>query len=170
MLLERLNEIHKLLSDSKIDHALIGGLALGAHGVQRFTNDIDLLIEESNIDHTLEILESEGHTVFHRTAEVLQLKGKIPIDILIARRPISIQILEEAKPITPLKIKCVSVEGLIGLKVQAYKNNPKRELGDKSDIQKLIEHNSINWKKLKTIVDLFDEWDEIQRIKRVALA
>ena len=167
MLIKKLNEIHKLMTRAKIDHALIGGLALGAHGVQRFTNDIDFLINEKDTDSLLEVLEQHDYQVFHRSSDVLQLNGEIPIDIILARRPISLRMLKESKPISPFKLKCVSVEGLIGLKMQAYKNDSKREFKDKSDIQALIESNEINWKKLKPIADLFNEWKEIQRIRKL---
>ena len=168
MLLDYLRELNELLKSKNIDHALIGGLALGAHGVQRFTNDIDFVIDEQDVDTLIELLEVEGYTVFHRSADILQFAGKVPVDILIARRPVSRKFLKEAKPLAPYAVKCISIEGLIALKIQAYKNNPKRELGDKADIQALIQSNKVNWKKLKPIIEKFGEWKEIQRIRRLA--
>ena len=44
-IIDNLNKIHDLIVDGGVDVALIGGLALGAHGVQRFTNDIDFLVD-----------------------------------------------------------------------------------------------------------------------------
>lgn len=45
-LLDHLKALSGILGAAGIDAALIGGIALGAHGVQRFTNDIDFLVDE----------------------------------------------------------------------------------------------------------------------------
>ncbi len=53
-IIKNLITLGDLLRGEKIDFALIGGLALGFYGVQRFTNDIDLLIDgKAGIDSHL---------------------------------------------------------------------------------------------------------------------
>jgi hypothetical protein len=77
--------------------------------------------------------------------------------------------LRLAAPLTSVDIKCVSSEALIGLKIQAYVNNPKREFRDKADIQALIESNeSLNWDEIKQYADLFQQWMVIAEIRKKA--
>jgi len=170
MLLKLLGKISKDLTRVGVDHALIGGLALGAHGVQRYTDDIDFLVDEEDAEKVISLFESDGFDISFRSSEVIQFdkKGQSGVDILLARRPLSRSLLNDAKACPPASVKCVSVEGIIALKVQAYMNDKKRELQDKADIQALIEKNEINWKKLKPLVDLFSEWEEIKRLRRIA--
>jgi predicted nucleotidyltransferase len=66
-------------------------------------------------------------------------------------------------------IKCVGPEDLIGLKIQAYKNDPRRELQDRADIQRLIETTpSLDWERIKDYADLFSEWPTIEDLRRRA--
>ena len=54
---------------------------------------------------------------------------------------------------------------IIGLKIQAYVNNHKREFQDKADIAAIIEKcDSLNWDTIKYYAEIFEEWDAIQKI------
>jgi hypothetical protein len=162
-----LKHAHDILTQAQIDHALIGGIALGAYGVQRFTNDIDFLIAGELRLQTRAAFIQYGFSVYYESVEVLQLEGSGQIDILFANRPISRQLIADAKPIPGFGIKCVSAEGIIGLKIQAYKNNPKREFQDKADILALIEKNEqLDWSLLKTYADHFNEWGTIEEMRK----
>jgi hypothetical protein len=58
------------------------------------------------------------------------------------------------------------VEDLIGLKIQAYMNEPSREHQDKADIQFLIENvEEIDWSRVKSYADLFNQWEVVNEIK-----
>lgn len=162
-----LMEVKSLFDDENIDFALIGGLALGALGYQRFTNDIDLVIHEEDRERVQRILSSHGYTAFSEDTEFLEFQGKCPIDILIARRPISKKMLKDAIEIPHLKIKSLRAEDIIGLKIQSFATSPKREFKEKADIQALIERleNTLDWEKIKTYADLFGKWSEILLIK-----
>jgi predicted nucleotidyltransferase len=46
---------------------------------------------------------------------------------------------------------------LIGLKIQAYSNNPKRLLQDLADIQKMAELNKIDWEQVKAYAEAFGD-------------
>ena len=74
--------------------------------------------------------------------------------------------LKRAKTLPGLKIKCVSAEDLIGLKIQAYINDPNREPQDKADIIALIRNNrELNWSLIKQYADIFNEWPAIDAIR-----
>ena len=158
--------VHNLLDANKIDHALIGGLALVNLGLVRATIDVDLIIEEENKLKVKELLNTNGFNIIAETEEFLQFGGLGYVDILIARRPISREMLKNATLINELNIKCLLPEDIIGLKIQAYSNDKSREFQDKADIQYLIEnYSNMNWKKIKDYADLFSKWNEIEEIK-----
>lgn len=71
----------------------------------------------------------------NESAEVLQYSGIGYVDLLIARRPISKEILKLSNRGGPEGINFVRAEDLIGLKIQAYKNDKSRVFQDKADIQ-----------------------------------
>lgn len=157
---------HSLLQQNNVEHALIGGLALACYGSTRATIDLDLLIHEENKTLVKNLLSNNGFNLIHESEEVLQFTGIGYIDIILARRPISQKILADANDGGPEGIKFVKTEDLIGLKIQAYVNDPARELQDKADIQFLIETiSSLDWDKIKKYADLFNQWEAINDIK-----
>ena len=102
----------------------------------------------------------------HQTDEVLHFEGPVRLDILLARRTVSRQMLVRAKASPVLPVKCLEAEDLIGLKIQAYCNDRRRELQDKADIQFLIHrYPNLDWKRIKFYADAFDQWSEIEKLK-----
>ena len=164
-----LDSVHACLEAAGVDHALIGAFALAAWGIQRATNDVDFLIDGTRTAVARQALEDKGFTVFHATDEVLQMAGPGPVDFLLARRPLSQAMLARASARTFRGIKCVGPEDLIGLKIQAYKNDPRRELQDRADIQRLIEVSpSLDWSLVRQYADLFSEWPAMEDLRRRA--
>ena len=157
---------HTLLDQHSIPHALIGGLALACYGSTRATVDLDLLIREEHKDTVKTLFLNNGFNLAFESEEVLQFSGMGYVDILLARRPISQKILTEANINGPEGINFIKSEDLIGLKIQAYINDPSRELQDKADIQFLIENvESMDWQRIKSYADLFHQWEVINDIK-----
>jgi hypothetical protein len=157
---------HSLLQDAAIDHALIGGLALATYGSTRATVDLDLLIHEADARAAKALLIKNGFSIDFESPEVIQLKGIGYVDLLLARRPISQKMLFEANGQGPDGIRVVRPEDIIGLKIQAYKNNPSRELQDKADIQFLIAASpALDWQRIRSYADLFGQWEVIDELK-----
>ncbi|MDZ4677447.1 MAG: nucleotidyl transferase AbiEii/AbiGii toxin family protein [Oligoflexia bacterium] len=149
-----------------IEHALIGGFALAAHGINRATADIDFLADGKKKNIIIESLTKSGFKLVHQTDDVLQFQGVGNLDIILANRPLSQKMLSLAQDSEKLSTRVVMPEDIIGLKIQAYKNEPTRELQDKADIQALIlAHNSsMDWKRIKEYADLFNEWEVIKKL------
>lgn len=167
---EQLDRIALTLNKEHIPFALIGGLAVGALGYQRFTNDIDLLIDGSLRSDVKRVFIANGYSVFSENDEFLQLHCEAsPVDIMFANRQISQNMLKSAKPIAGSElIKCLSAEAIIGLKIQSYATNPRRSFKEKADIQALIERLSINWDEVKSYADAFGKWLDIVEIRTLA--
>ena len=141
--------VAELASDLKehgIDYAVIGAVALLAHGYQRFTSDIDL------------VLTPEGLEVFHR--ELIGL-GYVPafpgakkrmratrngiiVEVMTTGeypgdgKPKPVSIPEPSKASTEINgVKVVTLEKLIELKLASGMTAPHR-LKDLADVQELI--------------------------------
>ena len=167
---EQLDQIAIILNKEQIPFALSGELAVGALGYQRFTNDIDLIVDGSLRSDVKRVFLANGYSVFSENQEFLQLHCEAsPVDIMFANREVSKNMLKSAQPITGHEsIKCLSAEAIIGLKIQSYATNPKRSLKERADIQALIERHSINWDEVKDYADAFDKWNDIIEIRKLA--
>lgn len=58
---ETLRRITSRLRDLKIPHAVVGGMAMFAHGFRRFTEDVDLLVTRESMLRVLGELEGLGY-------------------------------------------------------------------------------------------------------------
>jgi len=165
---EALNIAHMTLEENNIPHALIGGLALAILGINRSTCDIDFIVDADFKELAKIELSKKGFILKTETEEVLHFKGIAYLDLLLAKRPLSKEMLLNATKSSFMKINCLKVEDIIGLKIQAYKNDKSREYKDKADILSLFEiHKNLDLNKVKFYADLFGEWDFIKKILKV---
>jgi hypothetical protein len=160
---------HGILEQHKIPHALIGGIALSFWGVHRATSDIDFLVHGDFSNQALSALRSVGFQMHFQSDEVMQFLGIGALDLLLARRPLSKKMLSDAKCMQPSGVPCLLPEDIIGLKIQAYKNNPRREFQDKADIQSLFGISSqIDMERVRNYAALFGEEEEINKLWKIA--
>lgn len=155
---------HETLVKNQIDHALIGGFALAFYGFHRSTVDVDFLADGQKKDQIKTSLLKAGFQLRYESAEVLQFVGIGFLDILLANRSLSQEMLKQTIQSQDLKVQVLRAEDIIGLKIQAYKNDPSREFQDKSDIQSLLQVPNLKLELVKKYADLFSEWEEIQNI------
>lgn len=123
--------------------ALIGGLALAAHKVVRATQDVDLLVEVAKSGEIDAELAKLGYRCLHRGADsATYTRADERLDLIYASRPIAGRLLNNAKEArTALgRLHVVSAEGIIGFKLQALVNDPRRTQ-DLEDIRALIRAN-----------------------------
>ncbi|MNL22417.1 hypothetical protein D3C87_1437650 [compost metagenome] len=160
-----LSEAHLILEQQGIAHALIGGFALASYGQHRATIDIDFLADGSKKDLIKSSLLGKGFVLKHESAEVLQFSGIGFLDIVLANRPLSQEMLKQAVKNAELGVYVLRPEDIVGLKIQAYKNDASRELQDKADIQKLLMLPNIDLVLIKKYADLFQEWSEIEKLR-----
>ncbi len=155
---------HQLFEQNHIKHALIGGFALSTYGIHRATFDIDLIVEAEKKDIIKKLMLENGFILRFESSEVLQYTGVGFVDILLASRPLSLKMLENSTLNNELQINILKPEDIIGLKIQAYKNDSSRELQDKADIQNLLKLPQIDIEKVKSYAELFGEWSIIQKL------
>jgi len=157
---------HRVLADVGVPHALIGGFAMAALGHPRATNDVDYLVHGDYRLHVVDRFLGEGFTLFHESVETLQLTGEYPLDILFANRPASRDMLTRAaRGSRFLGIPHLDAPDIIGLKIQAYKNDSRRELAELADILTLAEIlSATDRNRVLTYADLFGERERIQAL------
>ncbi len=141
-----LEKLLKAFAEQNVHYALIGGFALGLWGVGRATVDLDFLINRDDMETVDMIMKELGYECRHRSENVSQYVSPLKIfgevDFLHAFRKASLEMIEHAdeKEVFGgfLKIKVVKPEDIIGLKLQAVKNNPSRQENEIADIESLL--------------------------------
>jgi hypothetical protein len=156
----QIEEISAALDFAGVRFALIGGLALAAHKVVRATSDVDLLARADNASDIDAIALKLGYRCLHRDADVANyLRSDERLDLLFASRPLALRLLQEApeRPTTFGALRVVSAEGLIGFKLQAMTNDPRRTQ-DLEDIRALLRANrqSLHLAELREYFTLFE--------------
>ena len=154
--------------------ALIGGFALPFHGVRRATGDVDFLVEASGGDALDVDLVAARLRRVHRSENAAHYAASqrdlSSIDVIYACRPASLAMLERARerPTASgdVRVAVVDVEGIIGLKVQAIANDPRRRRRDVDDIVTLLERHlpGVDLALLREYFALFEMSDELEAI------
>ncbi len=169
MELHSVHRVARLLQDADIRYLVVGGLAVNAHGYQRFTNDLDLVIslEPSNIRHALETLATLGYLPrvpvtpaefavaenrrrWHEEKDMLVLNlfsdqhRRTPIDVFISE-PFDFDTEMENATIMPIddltSIPVISLPTLLKMKRDAGR---EKDLLDISYLNKLAPYRSDN--------------------------
>ena len=162
-----LREVSALLRGADVAHALIGGVAVGLHGYARATADIDLLVDGARRDRVIELMRSAGLTLAASTEEVLHFGGEVPVDMLLARRETTRQMLADATPDPATGTMLLRVEDIIGLKIQAFSNNPARKWHDQADIAALIQRNpTLDWSRVQRYAAIFNVRELPEEMRR----
>jgi hypothetical protein len=126
--------------------ALIGGFALPFHGIRRFTEDVDFLVEESASEEIHDALLRAGGRCLQRTDDLANYDTSsdalAPVDLLFARRAPTLAMLDRAVERmlgdTGVAVRVVDAAGIIGLKIQAIANDPSRLDRDRDDVRELL--------------------------------
>jgi hypothetical protein len=163
-------EIHSALREASIAHALIGGLALAAHGAGRATSDLDLLADGDRADDVDRILRERGYECLRRTENVANYVASTPergrVDFLFAQRAYGRAMLERAALHTILgaPIRVADAADLIGLKVQSSSNDPTRRYLDLADIDRLLQSATVDLARVREYFRLFDREKELDAL------
>lgn len=163
-------ELHAALDAEGIAHALIGGLALAAHNAARATVDLDFVAEGARATDVDRVLQEHGYAALHRNQDVGNYLSEDPVrgrvDFLFVKRPKGLAILVRAVPCDVLgaRVRVVDASDLIGLKVQAYVNDPTRGSQDLADIEKLLRNAKIDANRVRDYFRLFDREAELDAL------
>jgi hypothetical protein len=163
-------ELHEAMRAASIEHALIGGLALAAHGAARATVDLDFLADGERGDDVDRLLLARGYERLHRSEHVANYASRDPargrVDFLFARRTFGRAMLARAVPhsILGAQIRVVDAADLVGLKVQSSSNDPSRRRRDLADVQSLLRSAEIDLTRVREYFRLFDREKELDAL------
>ena len=160
-LAEQIREALSMFARNDTEPALIGGLAVVAHQVVRATQDVDFLLEAEAADRIHTALLDLGYQCLYRSEDAANyLRAAEGLDLLYAHRPLARRLLAQApKRETPMgSMRIISVEGLIGFKLQGFVNDSTRTR-DLDDIRALlkIHRTSLNMDELREYFALFNK-------------
>jgi predicted nucleotidyltransferase len=169
-LLAQTREVSAAIEAAGLRYMLVGGLAVNIHGYLRATRDLDLMLMVEDTQAVDALLGELGYEALDRRLDLHSyLRGTQRLDILFARRPISRGLLERAA-MTSFdggEVPVISLEGLLGLKIQAF-NDDMRRLGDLKDMLELVRANlgRFDEEEVRSYFRLFDRervFDDIIR-------
>ncbi len=157
----QIREALSMFARNGTEPALIGGLAVVAHQVVRATKDVDFLVEAEAADKVHVALLDLGYQCLYRSEDAAYyVRGMEGLDLLYAHRPLARRLLEQAtERETPMgRMRIISVEGLMGFKLQGYVNDATR-IRDLDDIRALfkIHRASLNMDELREYFSLFNQ-------------
>lgn len=126
------------------DFLLIGGNAVIAHGVPRFTRDVDFVIPDREESAWRNMLENTGFEMFHGTHAFLQFREKNPpqirVDLMLVDESTWQKLEADAWRLElgdDNENRVVSPQHLIAMKLKACRSSNRRE--DAVDWRDIVE-------------------------------
>jgi hypothetical protein len=140
-----LREIAKRLSDIGVSYAVLGGMALVAHGYRRTTEDIDVLVSPEGLSRAHEELVGLGYRpAFEKSKNLRDTRTGVRIELVAAGgfpgdgkpKPVAFPDPDEVA-VEIDGVRYVNLPTLVELKLASGMTNPGR-LRDLADVQELI--------------------------------
>lgn len=150
------NSLHK----ARIDYCVIGGNALQAHGYERATTDVDVLMTPEGLQKFIETHVGRGYAPRFEGAKTKyrNTMDDVPIDILVSGtypgesqrvvafpdpREISYEEVSFRSGSSSVhdKVMVVDLQNLINFKLLAYGDLPETRMQDFLDVRNLIQCN-----------------------------
>lgn len=141
-----LRNLTKRLEEENIPYALVGGMALAAHGFIRMTQDVDLLMTREGLETFKEKFEGRGYALAFSGAQKTfrDTETQVRIEILITGdypgdgKPKPVAFPDPAIVYTERGgMRVIPIETLVELKLASGMSAPHR-LRDLADVQDLI--------------------------------
>ena len=164
------DRLFDLLDQRQISYLLVGGVALLSYVDGRNTQDVDFILARQSLSELPELVVAEEDQNFARAAfEQLQ------VDLLLTQNPLFTLVLQNystERPFGDRTIYCVTVEGLVLLKLYALPSLYRQGQFDKvsiyeSDITLLMLRYPVDVDALATILKryiLATDWVELEQI------
>ena len=140
-----LQKIVRRLSELQIPYSIVGGMALFAHGLRRFTEDVNVLVTEEGLKLIHGLLEGAGYLPpFPGSKNLRDVESGVRIEFLVSGqfpgdgkpKPVAFP-APAAVSIERAGIHYVNLPTLIELKLASGMTNPER-VKDLADVQELI--------------------------------
>lgn len=170
-----LRQLLGLFAEERVSYAVMGAFALGAHGAARATADLDFLVRKDDMPRVHQRLTALGYVRIHHSDDVSQYAGKDAawgsLDFIHAFRTLAAGMLDRAeqRPVFAgsMSVRVLQAEDVIGLKVQAMVNDPRRRAKEAADIEALLtlKGASLDWGRLAEYYGLFGLGADCEALK-----
>jgi hypothetical protein len=154
--------------------ALVGALALHAHGVTRATVDLDLVTLREAQPALVAFLEGAGYETLHRSEGYSNHAHGDPalgrVDVIYVDPATGRHLFGGSRvqlDIAGRRLPVPRAEHLIAMKVQAIKNDPRRAFKDLADVQALMRLPEIDEAEVRGYfarAGLEARYDELKRL------
>ena len=164
-ILEALRSVEHALTEARLDHMVIGGIAVIAQGVPRHTDDIDATVwaEPVDVDSLIGVLASNGIEPRIDDAREFAMQNQVlllrhiptgtPMEISLSWLPFEREALERAEVLdfAGVKTRVATPEDIGIFKAVAWRDR------DRSDIEKLlVRHGArMNLERIRSVVEQF---------------
>lgn len=152
---------------------VIGGFAVIAHGYQRTTMDLDLLIRRAHADQWTDLLKRIGYDLdyAHQTFARYKSSQHIDLDVMYVNDATFDGMFVAAVPtqFDGVPVKVPSFEHLLALKLHVSKQELRhRRLYDWDDIVNLIVQNKIDMRepRWRAVFEKYGTLDLYEKVKR----
>jgi len=129
---------------TRADYAICGAVAMSAHGAERYTRDIDVLVAAASIEPVVAALARTmrelGREPEHGPAYQIKLRSKratttagVDIDLMVPVDAVEAWALSNTVRAKAFdrKVDVASVEALVLMKLRAYLSDPETAVGAK---------------------------------------
>lgn len=151
--------------------ALVGGLALAAHGLPRATLDIDLVVPAAAQDSVIGFMEGLGYETLHRSTgysnHLHEDESLGRVDFVYVRGRTEERIFSAAARMAGpdgIPVLVPRAEHLAAMKILAMKNDPERRHQELADVARLLRLPGIDRDEVRGYFeqhDLGGLWDEL---------
>ena len=138
------------LDRAGVRYVLAGGFAVNAHGYERGTRDVDLLIADADRAQADRAMEDAGFLCFHRAGMVSRFQPPAGMRLVVDLLPLDAGTFEklwsaaEVKPFSGRPTRVLCLRHLLAMKIHALKNDsPARGLKDLLDVVELARVNGL---------------------------
>lgn len=165
----------EFLEKEGIRHALAGGNALLAWGLQRMTYDVDLAVDGTQSARVIRHAESLGYETTFASEAFSNHYHPDPnlghVDFLYLYAQTADALFNSARPrqAAGIDLPVLQPEHLIAMKVQAMKSSPMRVLIDAPDIAFLLSLPGLDRERVREYFDkhgLLKIYDELEKERR----
>jgi hypothetical protein len=175
---ETLRRLVQRLDELGIPYAIAGGMALFAHGYQRFTDDIDLLVTREGLKRVHQKLDGLGYVrPFEKSKNLRDANTKVKIEFLLTGdypgdgkpKPVSFPDPKEAVEVIS-GLRVLSLPKLVELKLASGMTGIGRskDIGDVEELIKLLKLPREFSKGLDPFVQprFLEIWDQLHGVTK----
>ena len=169
-LFANIDQLFNTLEERKINYLLVGGVALLSYIDGRNTQDIDLILSREDLNNLSEIIISDENNDFIRA----NFYG-LQIDLLLTQNKLFKTILQQfvaQRKFGERVVRCVTVEGLIILKLYALPSLYRQGKFDKlsiyeNDILLLLLNNNVDFNPILKLLANHLIKSDLEEIKEI---